>query len=118
MKNLMAVLLLTSFCFTVPAMAGAGHSHDANGRHNLAPITSEEAISKASHKVKKLADSGKIDATWSAVKAVSTEQKVYAKGPEWVVKFKNDKVDDKSKQTLYLFYTPDGHYIAANYTGK
>ena len=119
MKSLIAVLLMvSSFLFGVPVIAGGSHSHDADGGHNLASMTRDEAINKASLKVNKLADAGKIDATWSGVKAVSAEQKVYEKGPEWVVIFKNDKVDDVSRKILYLFYTTGGHYIAANYTGN
>jgi len=118
MKILTTALLLSSLLFGAPVMAGAGHSHDADGGHSRGPVSSGEAVNQASKKVKQLADAGKIDATWSGVQAVSVEKKTYAKGPEWVVIFKNDKVSDAAKQTLYLFFTLDGHYIAANYTGN
>lgn len=32
--------------------------------------------------------------------------------------FDNSVAPDKTKQTLYLFRTLDGHYMAANFTGK
>ncbi len=118
MKTIIAALLVATCLFTVPVIAGGKHSHDADGGHNLAPMTQDEVISKASDKVKKLAANGKVDATWSGVKATSAEQKKYGKDPEWLITFNNNKVDDQSKQTLYLFYTLDGHYIAANYTGN
>ena len=118
MKLLATTLLLSSLLFAAQVMAGGGHSHDADGGHSLAPISSEEATTRASKKVEQLADAGKIDATWTGVKAASVEQKIYSKGPEWVITFKNDKVSDTSKQTLYLFFSPDGHYIAANFTGN
>lgn len=117
MKILTTTLLL-SLLFCAPAMAGSGHSHDADGGHSFNPISSDEAINRASNKVKQLADAGKIDATWSGIKAASAEKKTYSHGPEWVVIFKNDKASDAEKQTLYLFYSLDGHYIAANYTGN
>ena len=118
MKLLTKTLLMSLLLIGAPVMAGSGHSHDTDGGHSLAPVSSDEAVNRASKKVKQLADAGKIDATWSDVKAASVEQKSYAKGPEWVIIFKNDKVSDTSKQTLYLFFSPDGHYIAANYTGN
>ena len=37
---------------------------------------------------------------------------------EWVVSYKNHAVEDKSKQTLYVFLSVTGEYLAANFTGK
>ena len=119
MKNLMTTLLfLLSLLFGAPTMAGAGHEHDNDGGHSHGPISSDSAISKASKKVKQMADAGKIDTTWSEINAASVDQKVYSKGPEWVITFKNNKINDTAKQTLYLFFSLDGHFIAANYTGN
>lgn len=119
MKNLIATLLCLLFLlFGAPIMAGAGHEHDSDGGHSHGPISSDSAISKAVKKVNQLADAGKIDASWSGISAASIDQKVYSKGPEWVITFKNDKMSDSAKQTLYLFFSLDGHYIAANYTGN
>ncbi len=118
MKTLITTLFLTSLLFGVPVMAGSGHDHDANGGHAHGPISSDTAVNKASKKLNQLAEAGKIDASWSGVKSASVEQKTYSKGPEWVVTYKNDKVSDAAKQTIYLFFSLDGHYIAANYTGN
>lgn len=119
MKNLITALFLSLFIAS-PVMAGDGHSHDANGGHShaQAAVSSEEIMNRASQKVNQLSDSGKVDSSWLAVKAVSAEQKEFNQKTEWVITFKNDKVKDPSKQTLYLFYSLDGHYIAANYSGK
>jgi len=114
MKNLAATLLLSFVLFATPAMAGSGHDHG----QSRTPISSDEVISKATKKVQQLAEAGKIDGSWSKISAAGAEQKEYAKGPEWVVTFKNDKVSDSSKQTLYTFFSLDGSYLAANYTGK
>ena len=73
---------------------------------------------KATEKVKSLAESGKIDKSWAGIKAVGATQKTFANESEWVVTFKNEKVSDVTKQTLYLFFTLDGSYIATNFTGK
>lgn len=101
----------------VGVFAGAGHDHGSGG-HAHAALTSDQAITKATEKVRQLASAGKIDASWATVAAAGAEQKAYSKGPEWVVTFKNDKVSDTAKQTLYVFFSLDGHYLAANYTGN
>jgi hypothetical protein len=119
MKTLITTLFL-SLSIASPVMAGGGHSHDGNGGHNTTqvPISSEQAINRASETVKQLSRAGKIDSSWSGVKASSVEQKEYQDGPEWIISFKNDKVKDPSKQTLYVFYSLDGYYIGANYSGN
>jgi hypothetical protein len=113
-------LFLGTLTFGAPVIAGPGHEHDSNGGHSHAhgPISSDKVIGKASKKLIKLATAGKIDASWSEVKANGAKQKTYANGPEWVITFSNNKVADSSKQTLYMFYSLDGHYIAANYSGN
>ena len=117
MKNLVTTLLL-SLLFSTPVIAGPGHDHSHGHSHSHGPVSSDEAAIRALKKVKQFANAGKIDASWSEAKAASVEQKIYAKGPEWVITFKNDKARDAEKQTLYLFFSLDGHYIAANYTGN
>ena len=116
MRNLTTTVFLSSLLFTVPVFAGPGHDHGHGHSHE--PVSSDEAGNRATQKVNQLVGTGKIDSSWSAVKVMKVEQKTYAHGPEWVVTFKNDKVSDASKQTLYLFFSLDGHYIAANYTGN
>ena len=119
MKNLIStLLLLLPLLFCAPIMAGAGHEHDSDGGHSHGPISSDSAINKASKKVKQMAEAGKIDASWSGISAASIDQKDYSKSPEWVITFINDKINDVAKKTLYLFFSLDGHFIAANYTGN
>ena len=114
----MRYFLMVLFCgalFWAPSVvAGPGHDHS----HSHGPVSSEEASKKALKKLKQLVSAGKIDSSWGSVSPTSVEQKTYSKGPEWVVTFKNNQVSDASKQTLYLFYTLDGRYLAANYTGN
>lgn len=116
MHNVVSFVLITFLVTMMPviAVAGAGHEHG----HSHEAITGKEAHNKAVQKMQELATAGKIDASWSEVKMGSISQKDYGHGPEWVVLFKNDKVKDASKQTLYLFFSQDGHYIAANYDGS
>ncbi len=110
----MGMLFISCGLFSAAALAGPGHE----GGHSHGPVTGDVASEKAMQKVEKLTKSEKIDASWAGLKPVSVEQKTYSQGPEWVVTFKNNKVTDASKQMLYLFFSLDGHYIAANYTGN
>ncbi|MFC1750786.1 DUF6488 family protein [Pseudomonadota bacterium] len=118
MHKFKMVLFLCAVFFGAPVLAGSGHDHDDGHGHSHGPVSSDVASEKAIKKVGKLAQAGKIDGSWAALKPVSVEQKTYSQGPEWVITFKNEKISDTSKQTMYLFFSLDGHYIAANYTGN
>ena len=109
------IILMFLFGQTVLAGPGSGHSH-GHGHHNE-PITSEQAIKKATKHVKKLAKKGKIDPSWSSISAKSVEEKTFGHGPEWVITFENKSIEDPEKQTLYVFYTINGKYLASNFTG-
>ncbi len=115
MRNVIVLIIFSSLLFIAPAFAGPGHEHDQG--HSHAPISSEDAAKKATDRIQKLIEAGKIAQSWASVKADKVEQKTFSNGPEWVISFKNDQVGDVSKQTLYMFYSLSGHYIAANYTG-
>lgn len=119
MKHIMTTLLFsTLLIFGAPIMAGTGHEHDTGGGHSHGPVSSDEVTKRATKKIKQLAKAGKIDNSWIDIKAKNVEQKTFSKGPEWLISFKNDTIKEAGKQTLYFFYSLDGHYIAANYTGK
>jgi len=108
------VCLLTLFALsTATAFAGPGHSHGP-----VTPINEAQALEKATSIVKNIASKGKIEASWAAVAPASGEKKQGKFGTEWVVVFNNPKVEDKTKQTLYVFLNLGGDYIAANYTGN
>lgn len=123
MKTILSTaFLFGTMIFFLPVYAGSGHAHDKDGGHSVqghahGAISSKKAATKAKHKVAYLAKTGKIDKSWSGLKHVSVEKKKFKKGEEWVITFKNNKVKDKTKQSLYIFYSLDGHYIAANHTG-
>jgi len=116
------ILLTTLFALFVSsnALAGAGHSHGPDGSHQYPAKAVAETVvkDKAAKKVDQLASTGKIDASWKGIKASKSEQKMFGHNKEWVITFNNPTLSDKTKQNLYLFYTLDGHYIAANYSGK
>ncbi len=111
-----ATLLVLMLVFGQTALAGPGHGHSHNS-HN-GPITSNQVVEKATKHIQKLAKNGKIDASWSGVASKSVEEKSYGHGPEWVVTFENMSIKDPERQTLYVFYTINGKYLASNYTGQ
>ena len=110
MRNLIVTAIFGLTMISATAFAGAGHSH--------APVTKEAVAGMAAEKRDQLVQSGKLDKVWSGVAVSSTEQKTFAKGPEWVVTFRNNAVADPAKRTLYMFYSLDGHYLASNFLGK
>ena len=124
MKKLTATsLVLTVVAFIAPVHAGSGHSHDKDGGHSNhghshSAVNASVAKGKATRMLVALVKKGVVDKSWKGTKPIKIEKKTFAKGPEWVVSFNNKKIKDKAKQTLYIFYSLDGHYIAANYTGK
>ena len=120
MRHLTTTVFFSSLLFTVPVFAGPGHdhSHGPGHSHSHEPVSADEATNRATQILNQLVGKRRIHPSWSTAKVMGVEQKTYAHGPEWVIKFKNDKLGDASKQTLYIFFSLDGHYIAANYTGN
>lgn len=111
-------LLVLMFLFDQTALAGSGTGHSHDHGHHHGPIISEQAVKKATKHVQKLVKKGKLDASWSEVASKSVEEKSYGHGPEWVVTFENKAIEDPEKQTLYVFYTINGKYLASNFTGQ
>ena len=104
------IISLALSLFSMTAFAGGNHSHD--------PVDQRQAEANANKIVTTLASKGVIDKSWTSVGVATSEQKKFGKNLEWVVSYKNSKVSDPQKQTLYIFLTLSGEYIAANYTGK
>ena len=98
----------------VAVWAGAGHDHG----HSHHPVSQNKAEEIATKRMIQLVEKGKIDSSWKSVKVASSEKKKFGKKMEWVVTFNNKKISDASKQTLYIFLTLSGDYLAANFTGK
>lgn len=120
MKQLLLALCISLALINTPALAGAGHEHGPGGSHKPhgGPVDEATIIKRATKVKNNLAEKGTISSSWKAKSYTIITKKTYAKGPEWVVTFNNYEVKDKNKQTLYIFYSLDGHYIAANYTGN
>jgi hypothetical protein len=87
-------LLALIFLFGQITLAGPGHDHD----HHHGPITSEQAVTKATKHVQKLVKNGKLDSSWSGVISKSVEEKSYGHGPEWVVTFENKSIESPESE--------------------
>lgn len=118
MRILSTTLLTSVLLLSIPALAGTGHEHGPGGAHTHGPISSNSAMKKAEAQVKSLVERGKLGKNWAGLKASEASQKNFGKGNEWVVTFKNHNEADPAKQTLYVFYTLNGTYLATNFSGK
>ena len=93
---------------------GAGSCHF----HGNKAAAQETVIACAQQRKAALVKSGKLDAAWQNVKQEAADTVDGKKGKEWKVSFKDPAAKDKSKETLYMFFTPAGNFIAANFTGQ
>jgi hypothetical protein len=118
MKQIIKTIAFTLTLATTPLLAGAGHEHTADGGHYHAPVNKTVAIQKAQKVVNNFIKKNVIDKSWSTSNWDTAEKKIIKGNEEWVVIFINEKIEDKTKQKLYVFLTPTGKYIAANYTGN
>lgn len=100
----------------VAVMAGSGHDHGHS--HSNAPVDEATAKANATNSVAALVESKKLESSWTSITASSAEKKTLEGNTEWVVVFVNNSIADTDKQTLYVFLTLTGEYIAANHTGK
>ena len=104
-----AFCLMMLFALTATtAHAGAGHDHAVE-------LSQSQILEKASGLVARIVEKGQLEDSWRQVKPQEAKEN---SGHEWVVVFFNPEIKDSGKQTLYMFLTLSGKYIAANFTGK
>ena len=118
MKAIVFSFILSLSPIAVFAGADHDHGHEDGHSHSHDPVNQSQAEQMAIKSVEQLVEKGKIDSSWKSVKVAKSEKKKFGNNLEWVVSFHNDKMSDTSKQTLYVFMSLTGEYIAANYTGK
>jgi hypothetical protein len=107
--------LVATLAFTPAAFAGgSGGCHF----HGNAPIKEAILVGCANEYKDNLAKNGKIGPLWKGVMLDKAETIEGKNTKEWKFTFKNPAEKDASKQTLYMFYTLTGKFIAANFTGK
>ncbi|MFQ5587389.1 MAG: DUF6488 family protein [Nitrospiria bacterium] len=115
MKKISAVLFVLFALSTPVVFAGPGsdHSHEP-----APPISKDEALKTATNIVSSNVKKGNLAQSWGAVKPAKVFQKTFKSQPEWVITFDNAKVENKDRQTLYIFLSLSGHYLGANFTGE
>ncbi len=110
------ITMALGLALSLPARAddeGACHFH---GR---TPASESTVVGCAEDRKDELVSEGKLDKSWNAVKKPDTAAIVQGKkAREWRVVYKNPAVKDAAKATLYLFFTPQGNFVAANFTGE
>ena len=114
-KITLATLTLCTALWAPTASADPGNSCHFHGNKPAAEATGSGC---AQQRKDALVKSGKLDAAWSALKPEKIEAVEGKKGQEWKVTFKNASAQDKTKATLYMFFTLPGNFIAANFTGQ
>ena len=100
---------------SLPALAGDAEDCHFHGGQ---AATQETVSGCAIKRQQALISGGKIDKSWQAIKQASFEQVDGQRGKEWKLTFKDPAAADKAKETLYMFFTAQGNFIAANFTGK
>lgn len=116
MKNALRIAtLFASLLAAQPALADKGSSCHFHGNKPAAEATVSNC---AQQRKESLLKGGKLDPSWQAIAPHRIEMVDGKKGREWKVSFKHPAATDKSKETLYMFFTPPGNFIAANFTGQ
>jgi len=114
-KYCYAAALAVSLAAAMPAIGAEGGSCHFHG----SKLTTEAiVIGCANGRRDALVSGGKLDKAWQTVRHEKIELVDGKKGKEWKVTFKDPTAKDAAKQTLYLFFTPPGNFIAANFTGQ
>jgi hypothetical protein len=114
-KSLLALTVLAA-AWVAPGVradeAGSCHFHGSK------PAAESTVLGCAAQRKDNLVKAGKLDAGWQAVKHDSVALVDGKKGKEWKVSFKDPAAKEPAKATLYMFFTPVGNFIAANFTGQ
>ncbi len=108
------IFSLASF---VPATSYAdpGNSCHFHGSKVAAETT---IIQCANLRKETLIKGNKLDKSWASIKHESIVYVDGKKGKEWKVVFNNPQAPDQTKTNLFMFFTPPGNFIAANYSGQ
>lgn len=112
----LTMLLGSSWGVATPSLAGADaqcHFHGSKAASEATVLTCSDV-----HK-SRLIKKGTIQPVWAHIKHDSIQQVEGKKGKkEWKVVFKDPAAADKSKETLYMFFSVSGNLLASNFTGQ
>lgn len=119
MKKIIACAAATTACMLAAtpfaALADEGGSCHFHGNK---PAKESVVIDCADKRKTLLLSKGKLTPIWQGVKHDKAELVDGKNGKEWKVTYQNAQSKDKDQQTLFMFFTPTGNFVAANFTGK
>ncbi|MDP3227981.1 MAG: DUF6488 family protein [Acidovorax sp.] len=116
MKTIILTATLAALQFFSPvAFADKGGSCHFHGK---APATEAVVTDCANQRRAALVKAGKLESSWQSAKLGTLELVDGKKGKEWKATFTNPAATDKTKQSLYVFFSHPGNFIAANFTGQ
>lgn len=115
MKIILAIASLLSAFASAPTWADEGAKCHFHGSK---PAAESVVLGCANERKATLIKQGKLEASWKDIQPAKPEQVDGKKGKEWKLMFKNPSAKDKAKETLYMFYTLPGNFVAANHTGQ
>ena len=120
MKILIKATLITLALSFTTLFAGSGHSHnDGHGHSHAQKKVNQEVVEKQANQViSGLIKDAKIEKSWLNIPIQNMKKKQFHHDTEWVVSYENKKVENKKKQTLYVFVSLTGKVTGVNYTGK
>lgn len=94
------------------ALAHPEHDHPAPR-----PAASEQTVrARAKEEVARLVEAKKVDGSWKGIAIKSLKKHTVDSGWEWLATFENAAAT--KDKILYVFLTPAGDFVAANFTGK
>jgi len=109
--------IVFSLISLLPLAATAGPG-DACHFHGSKPASQATIIQCANDRKAALIKNGKLDKSWASIEHESVSYVDGKKGKEWKVFFVNPNAPNKTQTNLFMFFTPPGNFIAANYTGQ
>lgn len=109
--------LMSTLCISLAATSALADKGSSCHFHGNKPAAEPVVIGCADARRATLIKAGKLDPSWAAIKHEKIEQVDGKKGREWKLTYKNPAAPDKNKQSLYLFFTAPGNFVAGNHTG-
>lgn len=116
MKKICTAILFAAASAMAPAAFASGAS-DCHF-HGKSPASQETVTSCSVKRQAQLIESGKLEKSWLNIKPGMPEQVDGKRGKEWKVTFADPAAADKAKSNLYMFFTLQGNFIAANFSGN
>jgi hypothetical protein len=117
--NKMISLLFISLSVLVYSQVSFANAGGSCHFHGTIEASKEAITQCAQQKIQKLIKKKNIDESWAQVTKPTNIEQINGKtGKEWKILFSNPNSPDESKKNLYMFFSYNGNFIAANFTEK